>query len=91
MARKLCAIIGFGPGLGAAYAEVFRVAGYDLALVSRSGTGTLQGRHASLGLGRKLPTFGFVQPSRRPDPDDVPVAAVHHVENLSRPPSEPVA
>ncbi|WP_347311022.1 SDR family NAD(P)-dependent oxidoreductase [Defluviimonas sp. SAOS-178_SWC] len=38
MAGKLCAIIGFGPGLGAAYAEVFRQAGYDLALLSRSGS-----------------------------------------------------
>jgi len=33
----LCAIIGFGPGLGAAYAEVFGNAGHDLALLSRSG------------------------------------------------------
>ena len=33
----LCAIIGFGPGLGTAYAEVFQNAGYDLALLSRSG------------------------------------------------------
>lgn len=37
MARKVCAIIGFGPGLGAAYAEIFQKAGYDLALLSRSG------------------------------------------------------
>ena len=33
----LCAIIGFGPGLGTAYAEVFDNAGYDIALLSRSG------------------------------------------------------
>ncbi len=33
----LCAIVGFGPGLGAAYAEVFENAGHDLALLSRSG------------------------------------------------------
>jgi len=33
----LCAIIGFGPGLGAAYADVFENAGHDLALLSRSG------------------------------------------------------
>jgi len=39
MGRELCAIIGFGPGLGTAYAEVFRDAGYNLALVSRSGAG----------------------------------------------------
>ena len=31
------AIIGYGPGLGAAYARTFRQAGYDLALLSRSG------------------------------------------------------
>lgn len=37
MGRKVCAIIGFGPGLGNAYAEVFRDAGYDLGLLSRSG------------------------------------------------------
>ncbi|QMU57492.1 MAG: SDR family NAD(P)-dependent oxidoreductase [Boseongicola sp.] len=35
----LCAIIGYGPGLGAAYAEVFGQAGYDVALLSRSGGG----------------------------------------------------
>ena len=38
MARGVCAILGYGPGLGAAYAEVFTAAGYDLALVSRSGS-----------------------------------------------------
>ena len=37
MADKICAIIGFGPGLGSAYAETFANAGYDLALLSRSG------------------------------------------------------
>lgn len=42
MSGKVCAIIGFGPGLGTAYAEVFRNAGYDLALLSRSGA-TLEG------------------------------------------------
>lgn len=31
------AIIGYGSGLGAAYARTFREAGYDLALLSRSG------------------------------------------------------
>ncbi|MBT8424905.1 MAG: SDR family NAD(P)-dependent oxidoreductase [Silicimonas sp.] len=39
MQRKVCTIIGFGPGLGAAYAETFSEAGYDLALISRSGAG----------------------------------------------------
>ena len=34
----LCAIIGYGPGLGTAYAEVFERAGYNIALLSRSGT-----------------------------------------------------
>lgn len=34
---KLCAIIGFGPGLATAYAETFAAAGYELALISRSG------------------------------------------------------
>ena len=38
MGGKVCAIIGFGPGLGVAYAETFLRAGYDLALLSRSGT-----------------------------------------------------
>ncbi len=33
----LCAIVGYGPGLGAAYAEVFECAGYDIALLNRSG------------------------------------------------------
>lgn len=33
----VCAIIGFGPGLGASYAATFAKAGYDLALLSRSG------------------------------------------------------
>ena len=37
MPRPLCTLIGFGPGLGTAYAETFRDAGYDLALLSRSG------------------------------------------------------
>ncbi|NKB52761.1 MAG: SDR family NAD(P)-dependent oxidoreductase [Rhizobiaceae bacterium] len=37
MAGQVCAIIGFGPGLGAAYAKIFLEAGYDLALLSRSG------------------------------------------------------
>ncbi len=39
MSAGVCAIIGYGPGLGAAYAEVFRKAGYTLALLSRSGAG----------------------------------------------------
>jgi NAD(P)-dependent dehydrogenase (short-subunit alcohol dehydrogenase family) len=42
MAGKVCAIIGFGPGLGAAYAETFLKAGYDLALLSRSGAGLVK-------------------------------------------------
>ncbi|WP_108860831.1 SDR family NAD(P)-dependent oxidoreductase [Ruegeria sp. Alg231-54] len=37
MDGKVCVIIGFGPGLGAAYAEIFKHAGYSLALLSRSG------------------------------------------------------
>ncbi|MFA3918846.1 SDR family NAD(P)-dependent oxidoreductase [Ruegeria hyattellae] len=37
MDGKICVIIGFGPGLGAAYAETFKQAGYSLALLSRSG------------------------------------------------------
>lgn len=41
----ICAIIGYGPGLGAAYAEVFGQAGYELALLSRSGSEI--GREAS--------------------------------------------
>lgn len=39
MGGKVCAIIGFGPGLGTAYATEFSKAGYDLALLSRSGAG----------------------------------------------------
>lgn len=39
MGGKVCAIIGFGPGLGAAYAQTFSQAGYDLGLLSRSGAG----------------------------------------------------
>lgn len=35
--QMLCTIIGFGPGLGAAYAETFGNAEYDIALLSRSG------------------------------------------------------
>ena len=37
MGSNVCAIVGFGPGLGVAYAEVFQANGYDLALLSRSG------------------------------------------------------
>ena len=39
MANNVCAIVGFGPGLGTAYGEVFQANGYDLALMSRSGAG----------------------------------------------------
>lgn len=38
MAEKVCAIIGYGPGLGASYATTFAGAGYNLALLSRSGS-----------------------------------------------------
>ena len=38
MGQNVCAIVGFGPGLGVAYAEVFQADGFDLALLSRSGT-----------------------------------------------------
>jgi NAD(P)-dependent dehydrogenase (short-subunit alcohol dehydrogenase family) len=34
---KVCLIIGFGPGLGTAYAQTFSEAGYALGLLSRSG------------------------------------------------------
>jgi NAD(P)-dependent dehydrogenase (short-subunit alcohol dehydrogenase family) len=37
MKRKVCAIVGFGPGLATAYAETFLRAEYYLALLSRSG------------------------------------------------------
>ena len=37
MKRPVCTIVGFGPGLGAAFARRFSRAGYDLALLSRSG------------------------------------------------------
>lgn len=40
MGKPLCAILGYGPGLGAAYARIFAAAGYDLALLSRSGRAT---------------------------------------------------
>lgn len=43
----LCAIIGYGPGLGSAYASVFGRAGYDLALLSRSGSGMPDGQGGS--------------------------------------------
>ena len=39
MAGKVCTIIGFGPGLGTAYAQTFNQAGYSLGLLSRSGAG----------------------------------------------------
>ncbi|MCG7522517.1 SDR family NAD(P)-dependent oxidoreductase [Ruegeria sp. Ofav3-42] len=39
MGGKVCAIIGFGPGLGTACAETFNQAGYSLGLLSRSGAG----------------------------------------------------
>lgn len=39
MTTKNCTIIGYGPGLGAAYARAFHEAGYTLALISRSGGG----------------------------------------------------
>ncbi|MGP6087328.1 SDR family NAD(P)-dependent oxidoreductase [Antarctobacter jejuensis] len=53
MPRPLCTIIGYGPGLGAAYAETFMTAGYDLALLSRSGRrydGPAQGGAQTLAL-----------------------------------------
>ncbi len=37
MSGQVCAIIGYGPGLGTAYAKTFSDAGYELALLSRSG------------------------------------------------------
>ena len=37
MANPVCAVVGIGPGNGAALARRFAAAGYDLALVSRSG------------------------------------------------------
>ena len=40
MTNPVCAIIGFGPGLGTSYATTFARAGYDLALLSRSGAGS---------------------------------------------------
>ena len=43
MGREVCAIIGFGPGLGIAYARTFLGAGYDLALLSRTGAGLSEG------------------------------------------------
>lgn len=42
MAGMVCAIVGYGPGLGASYAATFAAAGYDLALLSRSGTGPVE-------------------------------------------------
>ena len=39
MPRPLCLIMGFGEGVGAALARSFLAAGYDLALLSRSGRG----------------------------------------------------
>ncbi len=44
MAGSTCALIGYGPGLGAAYADIFSNAGFDLALISRSGAGSVDGR-----------------------------------------------
>ena len=41
---KVCAIVGYGPGLAVAYADTFLAAGYRLALISRSGRG-LDGEH----------------------------------------------
>lgn len=40
MNDRVCVIIGFGPGLGAAYAQTFSEAGYALGLLSRSGSGS---------------------------------------------------
>ena len=40
MKDKVCVIIGFGPGLGTAYAKTFGEAGYALGLLSRSDAGT---------------------------------------------------
>lgn len=47
MVGKTTAIIGFGPGLGMAYAETFSKAGYDLALLSRTGFSADEG-HGSV-------------------------------------------
>lgn len=46
MVGKVCVIVGFGPGLGAAYAEIFHKAGYTLGLLSRSGA-TFAGARSS--------------------------------------------
>lgn len=42
MTNPVCAIIGFGSGLGASYAATFAKAGYDLALLSRSGASSAE-------------------------------------------------
>jgi NAD(P)-dependent dehydrogenase (short-subunit alcohol dehydrogenase family) len=49
----LCAIIGYGAGLGSAYAEVFGKAGYDLALLSR----TVPEKTTTLSSGASLRAF----------------------------------
>lgn len=46
MPGNVCAIVGYGPGLGAAYAEVFGEAGHPLGLLSRTGSGSGPGAKA---------------------------------------------
>lgn len=54
MANPVCAIVGFGPGLGTAYADTFLGAGYDLTLLSRSGASL----PAESSRGRRVAAYG---------------------------------
>ncbi|MBT8414150.1 MAG: hypothetical protein KJO30_07450 [Boseongicola sp.] len=75
MARKLCAIIGFDPGLGTADAETFKDAGDDLGLLSRSGA-DLGGTECILIFAKRMTTVrkGGFWPARRCQDLDVQLA-----------------
>jgi short-subunit dehydrogenase len=66
MGGKVCAIIGFGPGLGTAYAATFSQAGYDLGLLSRSG--------ACFGVAESLESSVRAYQSDAGNPDSIKVS-----------------
>lgn len=57
MARPVCAIVGAGEGLGRALAARFAKGGCDIALLSRSETGSAAARDAAADAGAKVRFF----------------------------------
>ena len=57
MARPLCAIVGAGEGLGSALAAKFAAQGFDLALISRTETGSSAAAAAAADAGARVEFF----------------------------------